>query len=350
LFDCQGCSNCLICKGLRNKSYYYKNKEISKEAFDALKKEIELSGRKGIENRKKEFADFRKSLPVKFARLVSTENVTGHNIKNGKNSQNIFDGENIENCSYGINVNDSKDCMDVNFAAANSTMHLEVMCTGVDANNILFSSDTWPNVANLIYCDSCSSNTTDCFGCIGLRHMKHCILNKQYTEEEYRKKVSEIINKMIEDGEWGEFFPHSISPFCYNESMAMNYFPLEKAEAEKLGASWQNNNYDADYEGDYYLPKENIQDYNDDTEREKLLSGIIKCEVSGKPFKILSKELAYYIQNKIPIPTKHYSVRLAERFALRNPRKLWHRKCMNDGCQNEFDTTYSPVRPEKVYA
>jgi hypothetical protein len=29
-------------------------------------------------------------------------------------------------------------------------------------------------------------------------------------------------------GEWGEFFDPSLSPFGYNETVAMEYFPLKK--------------------------------------------------------------------------------------------------------------------------
>jgi hypothetical protein len=44
-------------------------------------------------------------------------------------------------------------------------------------------------------------------------------------------------------------------------------------------------------------------------------------------------------------------------FGNRNPIKLWHRDCMCDlgnhghegKCQNEFETSYSPERPEIVY-
>ena len=349
LFDCQSCSNCIMCQGLRNKTFYYKNKPITESEFKELESRLDSCGRSETDNLKREFSDFRKLLPVRFARLVNTENVTGHNVKNGKDAKSLFDADNIQNCSYGININDSKDCFDVNFAAENATLNLEVLCTGVNANYILFSADTWPYVANLFYCDTCSNNAKDCFGCIGLRHRQHCILNKQYSKDEYEKKVAQIIEKMIADGEWGEFFPYSLSPFAYNESMAMNYFPITKSEAQNLGASWLDEDYSPNYDGSTYSPKENIRDYLDESERNMILSGIIKCEVSGKPFKILAKELAYYIRNNIPIPTKHFSVRIAERFALRSPRKLWHRKCMNKDCKNEFETTYSPERPEIVY-
>ena len=38
-----------------------------------------------------------------------------------------------------------------------------------------------------------------------------------------------------------------------------------------------------------------------------------------------------------------------ELYKERGPVKLWHRKCMNKGCNNEFETSYAPERPEIVY-
>ena len=35
---------------------------------------------------------------------------------------------------------------------------------------------------------------------------------------------------MISTGEWGEFFPSSLSPFGYNETVAQEYFPLTREE------------------------------------------------------------------------------------------------------------------------
>jgi hypothetical protein len=36
---------------------------------------------------------------------------------------------------------------------------------------------------------------------------------------------------MIADGEWGEFFPSHVSPFGYNETVAMEYYPVDRNEA-----------------------------------------------------------------------------------------------------------------------
>jgi len=53
-------------------------------------------------------------------------------------------------------------------------------------------------------------------------------LNKQYTKEEYEKLVPKIIEHMKKTSEWGEFFPASISPFGYEETAAMDYYPATK--------------------------------------------------------------------------------------------------------------------------
>ncbi|MDR2189932.1 MAG: hypothetical protein LBP53_01790 [Candidatus Peribacteria bacterium] len=76
------------------------------------------------------------------------------------------------------------------------------------------------------YCILCGNNSSNLFGCIGLRGKEYYILNKQYTKEKYEELVPKIIEKMKADEEWGEYFPASISPFGYNETLANEYFPL----------------------------------------------------------------------------------------------------------------------------
>ena len=94
----------------------------------------------------------------------------------------------------------------------------------------------------MYYCYTCFA-CTDCFGCVGLKNKQYCILNKQYTKEEYQELVGKIIENMIRDGEWGEYLAPENSPWGYNETMANLYFPLEKQEAIELGYQW--NDYEA---------------------------------------------------------------------------------------------------------
>ena len=72
---------------------------------------------------------------------------------------------------------------------------------------------------------------------------------------------------------------------------------------------------------------DNISDVN-----ENITSSVVECEVSGKYFKILPQELKFYKMNKLPLPRKHPDQRHMDRLALRNPRKLWERKC--DKCNS----------------
>jgi hypothetical protein len=49
---------------------------------------------------------------------------------------------------------------------------------------------------------------------------------------------------MQSTGERGEFFPPSVIPFAYNESVAHDYFPLTKEEALARAYKRQDNTYD----------------------------------------------------------------------------------------------------------
>lgn len=77
-----------------------------------------------------------------------------------------------------------------------------------------------------------------------------------------------------------------------------------------------------------------------------VINGILECEISKKPFKIIRQELAFYIENSMNLPTKHPDVRHAERMNMRNPRILHERECAE--CSEKIITTYAPERPEKI--
>jgi hypothetical protein len=122
-----------------------------------------------------------------------------------------------------------------------------------------------------------------------------------------------------------------------------------------------------------------------------ILNEIIGCEHGGTcnhqcttAFRLISDELQFYRRMKLPLPRRCPNCRYAERMQRTNPVELWHRKCMCAGstsspqagrkseawdskseafvyentathfhgeevCPNEFETSYSPDRPEIVY-
>ena len=88
--------------------------------------------------------------------------------------------------------------------------------------------------------------------------------------------------------------------------------------------------------------QDNIKEVDD-----SIIKKILICDISNKPYKIISQELKIYKLLNIPIPRKCPEIRHKEKIAIRNPRKLFNRKC--DKCMREIRTTYSPDRKETIY-
>jgi CxxC-x17-CxxC domain-containing protein len=283
-----------------------------------------------IDKLKTQFKEFSLKYPHKHSRFINIENSIGDDLINAKNAYNCFGCEDVEDVRYCYFVNEAKNCMDMLYYWSNIERAYRSCSAWSNSQNIYFCSDCYENVNNLYYCDNCWYNTKNCFGCIGLNKKEYCILNKEYTKEEYENLVPKIINKMKTDWERWAFFPPTYSPFGYNESFAMEHFPLSKEEAIKKWFNWMDAEYNID------VPK------NLEADPE-----IINCEVTLKPFRITKQELNFYEKMGLPLPTKHPNQRHKERFEQVNKKKLWNNKC--DKCWIEIQTTYSPEKKEIVY-
>ncbi len=352
--DCRGCTDCFGCIGLRNKQYYFFNENIGKDEYDIKVNKLVLN-RKLIKEFKEKAWKLRLSIPVKFYHGFQTQNSSGDYIQNTQYTRLAFNCRDNKDTAYMQDawqqMEDCRDCTEVIIGK------LSYEIQGVERpQGTIVARSCFNSIVDSCYCDMCFS-TRECFGCFGLKHKEYCILNKQYSKEEYKKLKEKIIEHMKKAGEWGEYFPSSLSPFAYNESMAQDYFPLTKEEALQSGYSW----YDRpprDYK--ISLLTKDLPETLKET-KENITEEIIQCSSQNSSednekyylcttaFKITSLELALYKILSLPIPDKCFHCRRQDRFTFRNPRKLWHRKCMNDGCQNEFETSYSPNRAEIVY-
>jgi hypothetical protein len=145
--------------------------------------------------------------------------------------------------------------------------------------------------------------------------------------------------------EWGEFFPVSISAFCYNESKAQEHFPLTKDEVVAKGWAWKDD-IDQIPQVERIIPADRLPDSLDNIP-DDVLNWAIKCERTGRPFLINKQELAFYRKWRILVPHFHPDERKRERIAQRNPQKLWKRECGK--CGRAIQTTYAPERPEIIY-
>jgi len=375
--DCAGCSNCFGCAGLRNKNYHIFNKSCSKEEYLEKIRSFELGTTRGLENAKAEFGKFKLSVPVKYIHARHTSNVSGdyiYHAKDVRNSYRVSNGENMQYCQDSVFPPGSKDCYDYSFPGDGVELVYEGLTIAIQASNIKFSAYVYASVDNIEYSAFCHE-AHNLFGCVGMRNKEYCILNKQYSKEEYEKLLPKI-KKHMEDVpyidskgrvyKYGEFFPPEFCLFGYNETIAQEYLPLSKKEAVEAGFPWRDMltkeyNHTISWKD---LPA-NLEDAKD-----SILKEVILCRSwdeegeekalehnCSKAFKITPEELGFYRRMGIPFPQRCFNSRHFERTKLRNPVYLWHRKCMCDKqhphhgvrCSNEFETSYAPDRPETVY-
>lgn len=361
LYDCKNCQNCMFSYNLRNKSYHIFNKPVSKEEYERIKNETFSS----YESFSKNLEIFRKTIEKeaihKFMVGEQNQNVSGNFVYNSKNVHNsffAFEGENNKYMVRGLKQKDSMDTFGVNGGEL-----------AYDSNNVDFSSKclfsiNGENNFNTEYTAD-SFNVKNIFGSISLRKKEYCVLNKQYTKKEYEELIPKIKEQMkdmpyVDAKErtypYGELFPIENSPFCYNESLAQEYLPITKEEALNNKYPWY------EFEDKGYIPTISWKELPEIKEvDDSILSEIILCEAwdtdknkaqehkCTKAFKITKNELEVYKRWDIPLPRKCPNTRNFELFESRNPAELWHRKCMKEGCTNEFETTYSPDKPDIIY-
>ncbi len=343
LRNCTSCSNCFGCSNQVNKKYMVMNEQKTKAEYEKFLKQVPTGSHAEMQTAQKQIDNILHDQIVKEFHGTNLDNSTGDYLRNCKNCFLAFDCDNSEDLRYCMCLNEAKTCMDYSYWGKNCERLYECQACGYDLFDLRFCNLCWENCSNLTYCDQCFSSR-DCFGCVSLKKARYCILNSQYTKEEYEKLVPKIIERMKKDEEWGEFFPVSQSIYAYNETLACEQAPLTKEEVLARGWQWQE---DDETTGGLYMGPaadvpDNIKDVTNDITKQILI-----CETTGKPFKIIPQELQFYRERNIPIPRKCLDQRHKERLALRNPRKLWSRTCAK--CSKDIQTTYAPERPEIVY-
>ena len=250
-----------------------------------------------------------------------------------------FDIKSGENSKFCFTVRKAIDSYDLSFTGEAEECYQGL--TMLDSSRVIGSQIIVDS--NDVYYSEFCYNSNDIIGCYGLRKKSYCILNKQYSKEEYEKLKEEIIDNMKANGHWGNFFPEHMSPFDYNESIANEYLPLTKEEVMDKGLLWRDNipyttgQGTIEYEN---LPK-NSDDYNDN-----LINEVLTCDNCEKNFKLINREINFYKKNKLLLPSRCFNCRHAERMGRRNKRNLWSAECAK--CNSKILTSYNP-EDQKIY-
>lgn len=333
----KGCKNCFLCTNLDNKQYYFLNEPLDKEEYQQRIQEY-LGSKEKLAEALKIFADLRKKRIYKYANVASCENSSGDFLNNCQNCIDCYDTNDSQDSRYTIVGVEVKDVMDCSNVYLKPQLNYQVM-SSLSTYQVLFGINVY-NCQNVLYSQFCN-NSQNLFGCNGMKKNEYCILNKQYSKEAYEEMVPKIIAHMQSTGEWGKMFPTSLSPFCYNETVANEYLPLTREDALKRGYIWKEKNQ-KDYQPQDYLVPSLIEEVTED-----ITKALLACKQCGKNYRVLPQELRKLKAIQLPIPDHCPDCRQANRMSLRNPRRMYERQCMK--CATAISSTFSPERPETVY-
>ena len=301
-FDMRGCNNCFLCYGLRNQQYCINNKQYTKEEYEKMVGQVNMFSYYVYSYSKKKFID-KIVKNQSYTRMINTENSNGNFLINCKNCHNCFDVEDGEDCiNFRIGSNHVKDIADTHAVVDGSEL-LYNCVSGTESYNCHNIIGCW-TTKNSFY-SQFLQGCSDCIGCISLRQKKNCILNKEYSKEEYERFKKHIIESLGDY--YGSAPPFYLAPFTYQDSAYRDYEEMTREEVEKIG--WVYGEEEKTEGGDYRSISE-IPDVNnggDEIER------VYKCEVSNKPFKIIKHEINLLKRIGAPLPRKHHDVRFAER-------------------------------------
>ncbi len=364
LYDCHGCTSCFMSANLKNKSYVFRNKQLTKSEYEKMMSTVDAGNYSSVEMLKKEFLSMVCTQAIhRYSQQTQCEDSSGNYLLNCANAKECFDARNLENCKYiVVSPGPTKDSYDNNYCALGSELFCDVLSNVETAMNQQYCQYSWGS-SNLQYC-SYLMNSDSCFGSAGMKKTRFCILNKQYSEEEYTKLRARIIVDMKARGEYGQFFPPALSAFGYNETIANDEWPLSKEDAITQGFNWCD-----ETAGKFGKPTKEWSDIPDDMAQTdaSILREVLACIDCGKNFKVISQEFEFYKKMNVPLPRRCFNCRHMARMHMRNPRHLWTRQCMCDRpghdhgsraeasakvggqCTEKFETTYAPDRAEKVF-
>jgi len=377
--DCVGVNNCFGCVGLRKKQYCIFNEQFTKEEYLQKIAEFNLGSHEALQAMRKRVVEFWLKFPNRYINGLQNTDVSGNYISHSRNVRESFlvrESENLRYCQYVQELPGSKDCYDYTAWGAGNEQIYECSACGLGTNNIKFCYNVQEESRDCEYSYMCEGSS-NLFGCVGLRKKQYCILNKQYSKEEYFELVEKIKSHMDTvpyiDAKgrvykYGEFFPAELSPSAYNETLAQENFPITKEQARESGFSWR----DA-AQRNYKITKpavelpDGIKDVPDSVTTE-----IIGCEHGGTcndqctlAFRVLADELAFYRSMNLPLPRVCPSCRHFARIDQRTKLQVYKRSCMCSGsagspqakghdhgetpCPKTFETSYAPTQPEIVY-
>ncbi len=347
LFDCRNCKNCFGVTNGRNREYVFFNEQLTKKEYQNRMAEIDLGKRSVVEIWSEKFEQLllKKTVwPENFN--VSTEQSSGDYLTNAVRCTECFSSDNnpvddwrsawvygnSQGCAYGWGLMDNTD------------VYMSVSCPNSNRTKFSYRSFRLDNCEYCLMCADCQ----DCFGCIGLKNKKFCILNHQYSEEEYFVRLDEIKTNMLSRGEYGSYLPVSLATTYVPEGGAVIYCGAAPEELEKIGGLV----FDPKDEGATGVDRltttprnrEEIPDSIDDL-TDDWLGVPIFDEKAKRTFSFFKPEVEHYRSLRIAPPNTHFIRRLNELAMSGQLSAFENRTCVK--CQKEILVTKCNQYPNR---
>lgn len=310
-----GCEECLFCENLDNKKYCIQNKEYTKEDY--------LAKKKLLLNQKDMFDKWFAKLSNQGS-IIASNNVEWNFIVNSENVESGY-------CVYDIK--DAKNVIFVWWRTTGERIFDTILITPPfnDAYGVM-SSGTWCsqvynsihiNWGSYIFYSQLLTQCSYCLWCIGLKNKSYCIFNKQYTKEDWYKEVDKIFSQMDKEWTLGDFFPWSMNPFYFNDTVAYLIDPsFTKEEVIASGYLWRDEPIKVDIPASADLV--NISElwkyeWFDDTNSWIINPDILKKIIVDEQwnyYRIVNMEYDFLVKHWLPLPRKHRLDRLKDCFVI----------------------------------
>lgn len=182
----EDCHDCFGCANLSNKSHCIFNIQYTKEEYEKKLPELKKMTQKEVLKKRDEII---KKLPQLHSEHLNTTNSEYCDYAYYmRNCYYCFDCANDDDSGYLTASYECKDAWDSTYIVRGEQL-IECSHSG-DIYNCYQVTDCSRCYDSFYLEDCCDCH--NCFGCVRLSHKQYCILNVQYTKEEYEEKVASL--------------------------------------------------------------------------------------------------------------------------------------------------------------
>ena len=308
------CRECIFSDGLENQSYCIENVPYSEEEYFQKKKEI-------LKDVSKHTSWYRQVNGI-------GKNLWSVDIQNGNF---VLRSEDVKDGMYCFNLKHAKNTFVVGSPKLNEYMYDAFEAWAHGNSHFYWALNAWVSSENLynsegivtgynIFYSRFLENCNYCLWCIWLRNQEYCILNKQYTKEDWFATVDRIFSRMEEDNLLGDFFPWYVNPFYFNDTIGDIVGDFDKHEIEEAGYLWRDEKIRVDIpEWSDIISTEELKDnqwYSADWSwriNPEVLKKVIE-DNNGNYYRIVQMEYDFLVKHNLPLPEIHWLDRMKLNF------------------------------------